>query len=359
MSPTAGGGYHKGSLGTREIAIAKESNRNATLIKTFLIVANLAAFALLAWFLKDIDWAALWSDVQSLHWGWIATAVFTDIAVYYIHAWRWKLLLRPLEDISLWKCFRAIYVGLFANEVLPLRTGEIIRCFLLSRWSTLPLGVTLSSFVVERVMDGFWLLLCLIVSLQWMDLPAWATQGGYALAAVIVVAGGLLLVAAVARDRVRPFFSKYGLLKQMLIVADDLAIIGHSRFLYYAFAISLPYLLLQVMPIYATAMAYGLDVSPMDCFVLMVVLRLSAAVPQAPGNVGVYQQLCKQILKLLGVENGLAGRVSLVIWSVVTLPLIVVGLIALAVSGANIKDLHREAEQHMSGGASRTAERTS
>ena len=29
-------------------------------------------------------------------------------------------------------------VGLFANEVLPLRAGELIRCFLMARWSKIP-----------------------------------------------------------------------------------------------------------------------------------------------------------------------------------------------------------------------------
>ena len=67
---------------------------------------------------------------------------------------------------------------------------------------------------------------------------------------------------------------------------DDLGLIGHSRYLAVAFVQSLPYLLLQVIPIWATFRAYGFDLSIGVAFALMVMLRLGSAVPQAPGNLG-------------------------------------------------------------------------
>jgi uncharacterized protein (TIRG00374 family) len=311
------------------------------------IATNVLAIGLLIWFLREISWKALWEDIKGLNWWWVATALVTDVLVYVLHGLRWKLLLTPLEDIGLWKYLKAIYTGLFANEILPLRAGEIIRCFMISRWSKLPISVTLSSFVVERVMDGFWLLLGLILSLQLVELPKWAETGGWTLAGVITLLGMLLAVAAFGRDRVRPFFSRWKLLRPFLVVVDDLSIMGHSRYLYYALLMSLPYLLMQVMPIYATAKAYDLNISFSDCLVLMVALRLSSAIPQAPGNVGVYQAACGQILRIMGVDKGLAARVALVMWCVVTLPLLVVGFIALAVSGGNLTALQREAERHV------------
>ncbi len=54
---------------------------------------------------------------------------------------------------------QAIYIGLFANEVLPLRSGEVIRCYLLARWNELHVSVVLSSALIERLLDGAWLAL--------------------------------------------------------------------------------------------------------------------------------------------------------------------------------------------------------
>ena len=40
---------------------------------------------------------------------------------------------------------QSIYIGLFANELLPLRPGELIRCYLLAHWSDLRLSLTFAS----------------------------------------------------------------------------------------------------------------------------------------------------------------------------------------------------------------------
>jgi len=35
----------------------------------------------------------------------------------------------------MYKSIQAIYIGLFANELIPFRPGEVIRCFLLAHWA--------------------------------------------------------------------------------------------------------------------------------------------------------------------------------------------------------------------------------
>jgi len=70
-----------------------------------------------------------------LEWRWVMLAVAADLATYVAHAWRWNTLLGPVIRLNLWRTTQAIYIGLFANEVLPVRTGELIRCYLLAQWN--------------------------------------------------------------------------------------------------------------------------------------------------------------------------------------------------------------------------------
>ncbi len=83
------------------------------------ILTNVLSIACLWWVLHDQKWAEFWEDLRTLHWGWVILAVVSDIAVYVVHGWRWSLLLKPIEEIPMWRSVRAIYVGLFANEILP------------------------------------------------------------------------------------------------------------------------------------------------------------------------------------------------------------------------------------------------
>jgi uncharacterized membrane protein YbhN (UPF0104 family) len=125
----------------------------------------------------------------------------------------------------------------------------------------------------------------------------------------------------------------------------DLHLIGHSRYLYYSFFISGAFLLVQMFPIYAVIRGYGLHTeSPwITSFAMMVLLRLSSVVPQAPGNLGLFQGIAFRTLVLFGVSAAISKRFSFVLWGVATIPLIVVGFLILVLSGIKVSHLHRDA----------------
>ncbi|HEV2445732.1 MAG TPA: lysylphosphatidylglycerol synthase transmembrane domain-containing protein, partial [Candidatus Sulfopaludibacter sp.] len=93
--------------------------------------------------------------IKDLDWKWVLLAIVADLAVYVAHGWRWSTLLGPVIRLRLWRTVQAIYIGLFANEVLPLRTGELIRCYLLAHWNNLRVSLSFASAAVERLIDGF------------------------------------------------------------------------------------------------------------------------------------------------------------------------------------------------------------
>ena len=125
---------------------------------------------------------------------------------------------------------------------------------------------------------------------------------------------------------------------------DDLALIGHSRYLYFALLQSVPYLLLQVIPIWAAFQAYGFDLGLDAAFALMLILRLASIVPQAPVNVGLFQILTKQFLeRAYNVDSSEAARFSLVLWGVIKVMPLVAGFIALAITGAKLGELRKAA----------------
>ena len=301
--------------------------------------------ASLVWVLHDFEPEKLWGEIRAMHWRWVAAAVISDILVYFLQGWRWSLLLRPVANVPFMQSIRAIYVGLFANEVLPLRTGELIRCYLQGKWSGLPFTVTLASALIERIFDGFWLVACLFVATRFTDVPQGYVTLGQVLAVLVVLGGALLAGAMFAKHQTRAALEKHPILEKINVLLEDLHIIGHSPYLYFSAFASLPYLLLQVLPIYALAEGYGIDLSLGEAFVLMVVLRLVSTVPQAPGNLGAFQAVASLGLISFGVDSSLAKRFSFVMWAVITLPLLIVGFVALAITGIRLSEVKRQAEE--------------
>ena len=186
--------------------------------------------------------------------------------------------------------------------------------------------------LIERIFDGIWLCLCLILAVRLVGHHhhmRGLVASGYVLGMVVLSGAALLALAVSLRQKTRALFSGEGWQRHVRVLIDDLNLIGHSRYLYFAFFQSLPYLLLQVIPIYAAMRAYEFDWSTgfvpslTVAFVLMVILRFGSVVPQAPGNLGLFQFLTKEALqRMFHVAPAEAARFSLVLWGTVTLPLL-------------------------------------
>lgn len=313
------------------------------------IAVNIISVICLIWALRGVNFRQLLSDIAHLDKGWVSLAIVSNLLVYLLQAWRWSLVLAPVTRVPVWQSARAIYVGLYANEVLPLRSGEIIRCYLQARWSEIPISVTLASALIERIFDGIWLIAALFYTLQEVRLPPIFRDAGFFLAILVLICAVFIGIAMYWRQQALDALLNARWLGWIHILIQDLHLIGHSRYLYFAFLASLPLLLLQVVPIYSVLQAFrGLKHLPVIAsFAIMVVLRLNSVVPQAPGNVGTFQWATIRALLLFGVRRNIAQRVSFILWGIVTLPLVVAGFIAVALTGLNIGQLRHEARNSM------------
>jgi hypothetical protein len=57
------------------------------------------------------------------------------------------------------------------NELVPLRVGELVRAFLVSRWLSSSFTAVVPSMVVERFLDALCLAACLGLAAAFVPLP--------------------------------------------------------------------------------------------------------------------------------------------------------------------------------------------
>ena len=320
--------------------------------RILLVVINVVSVASLIWTLRDAHLGEFKDDLASMDWWWVSVAVVADICVYLWHGMRWRTLLRPVVRLKYWEPVRAIYVGLFANEVLPFRAGEVLRCYLLARNPEQPLSVSLTSGMIERIFDGVWLSLCIMLMVRLTPIPhalRYLVDGGYVLGGAVLVVGVFVAIAMFLPHRTHAMLAGTGWQKQFRVLMDDLELMGHSRSLVMSFLQSLPYLLIMVIPIYASFRGYGFDLPLVAAFALMVILRLGTVVPQAPGNLGLFQFLVKEsLVKIFNVVPDEAARFSLLLWGIVTMPLLIAGAISLGVTEAKLSELNEAAQAERS-----------
>ncbi len=305
-----------------------------------LVVGLLISAVALFWTYHDVDLKTLTKDLASTSWAWVPLAALADLLVYVWQSWRWNMLLAPILRIPLWRTIRAIYVGLFVNELLPMRPGELLRAYLQARWNRAPFSVTLSSVIIERFFDAIWLLVVTFLATFFVELPGHTV--GLARLLLVLVAIGAAVLAAVnwRRQKADGSLAPKGWLGVLLA---DLRLMGRSRSFYLAFLLSLPYLLSQTLPVYLLMKAYRLDLSIWVAMIVVLMQRVGTALPQGPGNVGVLQLMTKQGLGLFGVDETTAAGFATLAWIVITAPLLAAGAVAVTVTGMRFSELRRQA----------------
>ncbi len=301
----------------------------------------------LVWVYRGFDWRQELPKVLATDWQWIALAVAADVGVYVIQGWRWNLVLEPIARLPLWRSVQAVYIGLFANEILPLRSGEVIRCYLLAKWSGLHVSVVISSAVIERLFDGAWLVLGFYVVSHFVELPRYLVAGSEVLALILVGVGVLVVWAVAHKSHAHEAVSgsRWGAMLRHVI--DGVHDMGRSRSFAVAGAVSFVYLALQVVPVYALMRGYGLELSFAAAAVVLTVLRLGSSPPQAPSNVGAFQFFTVVGLQLFGVGRADATGFATLLFIVVTAPLWAVGFAALLATRMRLEEIHRDAHEHL------------
>lgn len=302
------------------------------------------AVVCLYWVCRDLDLSKVLRRIERMDLLWLAAAILFDVLSYVCQGVRWKLLLEPVGKITVLRTTKAIYAGLFVNEMLPMKLGEIVRAFLISRWTAVKLSSVIPSVLLERLFDGVWLAIGIVITIVLVPLPRRLVEVGDVFAVIILAALFIVAVLTLAARRPPADSSgqKMSFATVVQSVAHELRLAGKTRAGLLAFVLSLLLLLLQGFSFWFVIRAYGLELTFPIGLAVFIIVHLGTLIPIAPANVGSYQFFTVLGLTLFGVEKATAAGFSLVVFTVLTIPLWVIGLWALSSSGLTLRQIRSE-----------------
>jgi len=299
----------------------------------------------LVWVFWRFPYAELGDHLRTMSWWWVAAAVVIEIAVYFFDAWRWAALLRPAGAPSFGLCLQAVFIGLFANDVLPAKAGELIRCFLLSYETKVPLSLAFTSDFILRIMDGMWIVIVYFLITLQIGTHVLVGRIMLAFGAGTVVVAALVLFVLFRRQHAHHFVKNTSWAARFVHLLDEIHRLGHWRELGLAMIGSGLYWLAQVLAVLALMRADGFDLGISAASFVLVVKAVYTLIPNAPASVGAYQAAADYALRLLLVEASNAKIFAQIMFGFLTLPGAVAGAIAVAFAGYDLTDLHRQANR--------------
>lgn len=313
------------------------------------ILAYTFALACLIWVFHDVKAREMLSVMSNAKWQFIALAIVIDIMTYVLQGVRWRLLLAPVGELSCLRTTQAIYAGLFTNELVALRFGELVRAFLVSRWLSARFTMVLPSIVVERFFDALWLAAAVGVAAILVPLPKGLMDAGYALGGIVLLTAALLLwvVHRTAKaSREDPRSPRSRLARKVLSFASEFACglrdIGAPHRLVLAVLLSAGMLGCQFLALWFILLGCHIDLPFWAGTVVLLIVRVGTAIPNAPANVGSSQFFTVLALEVFGVGKTVAVGVSMTYFLALTIPLWSVGLLAITSAGVHVSTIRSE-----------------
>jgi glycosyltransferase 2 family protein len=329
------------------MGIPVEPNGGKKKQNTLKWVSYLISAVCLWWVYHNFEWSNEIPRLEAVHWGWIVVACCCDFLVYLVQAWRWNALLKPVARVPFWRTVQAIYIGLFANEVLPLKSGEIVRCYLLAHWNRLPFPKVFSAAMIERLIDGMILVAGFCWILRLGHLPRQVEAGVAVLVGLVIVLGTLVLFAVLSKRFASHVTTGHRWSESLFMIVEGLHLMARSPSSIEGAFASVVYLGLQIVPVFALLSAYQLGLGWPAALVLLLITRLGTIVPGAPSNIGVFQLVAFLALNtVLGVDPETAKSVAFLMFLVITVPLLVGGTVALSLTGSDLREVYEQARNY-------------
>lgn len=157
--------------------------------------------ALLALSLYGVNAGRIRELIAGVAPSWLLLAAVLYISAYFVRSLRWRLVLRPVKEITVVESFSMFMAGYFLNYIIPIRAGELAKSFFLKRLKDVPISASLPTVFVDKLLDLLSIILVvLMIPMISGSLNRYVTSLILAVLAVFIL-GVLLLVFAVTREK--------------------------------------------------------------------------------------------------------------------------------------------------------------
>jgi glycosyltransferase 2 family protein len=236
----------------------------------------------------------------------------------------------------------AMMIGYMANNVLPLRAGEVVRIYVVARrWSATgaperihPFWTTLATLVVERVLDSLVVVLILAILVLRVSVPRFLEMAALIVLTIDLVGIAVLVALAAAPDACVRLVARLvgrwpGLHRRLLNIfqtfvhgLDGVRTPSHAVPLV---AWTVAVWLVPALAAWTMLLALDLHLPFIASWAVLSFVGLGISIPSAPGYVGVFHAAAVLAVGLFGVSHSAAVGYALLFHASQIVPITLAG----------------------------------
>jgi hypothetical protein len=267
-----------------------------------------------------------------------------------IFAVRWRVMLARLGQPPVPTLFGTILVSNMANNVLPLRLGDVLRVQVpAQRHGISRSGLASSVFVTETLLDGVTFAVLAMVGVTLLNVPGtlhdftWAMIGAVGTGLLLAIFGAHIELPAGWQPgrwlRWLPESARRAIADILPPFVEGLAALRRPSMGSRVLLLSFTGWLLEGLMFWLFGLGFGLHLSFGSYLMIMIAANMVMSIPMAPSNVGPYEVAVAEVVAALGVTRSLAGGYAIVTHLLNILWVSFTGLIAMWLLGLRLQDI--------------------
>lgn len=305
---------------------------------------GLAVTAVCLWLVfRQVDLAEFEQALAQFHWPYLPLGVLSLAGGYSMRIVRWAIIIRaggdPVRNLS---CAAPFLGGMALNNVLPFRSGDVVRALVFPAAIGIRRVTATASLVQERLVDLLTLLFCLAVGFALSTVtavPDWVresavglTLAGGGVLMFIVVFGGVSQRMALALEH-RLVGAGGAWAARLVKVGRELLLsisaMSRTRVLVVLFLVSLLVWAGEAGLYWALLVGLDIPAGPTAALLTMALGTLSTLLPASPGYVGTFHLTAFTSVTMLGGSASQAASFAVLVHLGFWVPVTVAGGLAI------------------------------
>ena len=326
------------------------NSRSITSQALKILLPLLLGGAILYWMYRDFDFRSIQHVLlHEMDWTWMLLSLPFGVTAQLFRGWRWRQTLDPIgEHPRRSTCVHAIFLSYATSLVIP-RVGEFLRCGVLKRYDGTSFAKALGTVVTERAIDTLLVALitvCTILfqmsvfgtffdktgtsldTLLQFSTTGWLVTGICSIAALVLL--HFLLRRLSFYDKVKT--TLHGIWQGVASLKDVRNI---PLFLFFTVGIWLSYFIHYYLTFFCFDFTSHLGLS---CALVSFIVGSIAVIVPTPNGAGPWHFAVKTMLILYGVADTQALYFVLIVHTVQTLLVVLLGVYAwVAISFSKVR----------------------
>ncbi len=275
--------------------------------------------------LRGIEWNSAWEAVHDCKYEYVLPALIVYLIALWVRAYRWTFLLPPGVHLKTSRAFPIFILGCFANNILPLRMGDLYRAYILGKKENISKSSAFASIFVDKVFDA-------LAVLTFLGIAAWALSSRFPdwekrvlQSASVVLLGGVVALwlilwnrdwANKVIDRITPFIPgrfRTKMTKMIHNFLDGLNTLKNHQLVVTAFILSLVSWSIEALMYHILATSMGVYPPLYASAIILAVVNLAMMIPASPAGVGTFEYFAIKTALPFFPSKSVAASYSIVV----------------------------------------------